>query len=119
MSEKPLNESTQPLKEENLAHSKIDVIKELIFGNNMKEYAHEFNEIKSLIAQNKEQTDHNLSEAKNDIFDALEEFRKDMNRQLDELQLNMNREIDRLDDIKTDRSLLVNLFSDMAKKIEG
>jgi ATP-dependent helicase YprA (DUF1998 family) len=98
--------------------SKIDAIKELIFGNNIKEYEAEFNEIKAIIQDNHDTLDNKLENTKNDIFDALEELRKDMNRQIDELQLAMNKEVDRLDDQKTDRSLLVKLFSDMAKKID-
>ncbi len=99
-------------------NSKIDAIKELIFGNNIKEYEHEFNEIKNIIAHNKEEIERNLNEAKNEIFDAMEELREDLNRQLDELHLNMNNEIDRLQENKTDRSLLVKLFSDLSKEID-
>ncbi len=99
--------------------NKIDAIKELIFGSNIKEYANEFKEIKQLIDSNKEEQSYQLEQTKNDLVDLIDDLKKDLNRQLDELHLSMTREIDRLEEQKTDRSLLVNLFSDMAKKIEG
>jgi len=98
--------------------AKIDVIKELIFGNNMREYQSEFEGIHDLMNQNKLDIENKLTTAKEELYDYLEEMRKELNSKIDDLQMNLQSEIDRLDDQKTDRKMLGDLFEHIAKEIK-
>ena len=98
--------------------AKIDVIKELIFGNNMREYQSEFEGIHDVVTQNKLDIENKLNTAKDEIYDYLEEMRKELNSKIDDLQMTLQAEIDRLDDVKTDRKMLGDLFEHMAKEIK-
>lgn len=98
--------------------AKIDVIKELIFGNNMREYQSEFEGIHDVVTQNKLDIENKLNTAKDELYDYLEEMRKELNSKIDDLQMTLQAEIDRLDDVKTDRKMLGDLFEHMAKEIK-
>lgn len=98
--------------------AKIDVIKELIFGNNMREYQSEFEGLHDIVTQNKIDIENKLSTAKDELYDYLEEMRKELNSKIDDLQMTLQAEIDRLDDAKTDRKMLGDLFEHMAKEIK-
>jgi ElaB/YqjD/DUF883 family membrane-anchored ribosome-binding protein len=97
---------------------KIDVIKELIFGNNMREYQKEFTDIYDQIERTKKDLTELIHSTKDALYDDLEDLRKEMNNRIDEVQMNLNSEIDRLEDKKTDREFLGNLLEDMAQKIK-
>lgn len=98
--------------------AKIDVIKELIFGNNMREYQSEFEGLHDVVTQNKIDLENKLNTAKDELYDYLDEMRKELNAKIDDLQMNLQAEIDRLDDVKTDRKMLGDLFEHMAKEIK-
>jgi len=98
--------------------AKIDVIKELIFGNNMREYQSEFEGLHDVVTQNKIDLENKLNTAKDELYDYLDEMRKELNSKIDDLQMNLQAEIDRLDDVKTDRKVLGDLFEHMAKEIK-
>lgn len=98
--------------------AKIDVIKELIFGNNMREYQSEFEGLHDVVTQNKLDIENKLNTAKDELYDYLEEMRKELNSKIDDLQMTLQAEIDRLDDVKTDRKMLGDLFEHMAKEIK-
>lgn len=98
--------------------AKIDVIKELIFGNNMREYQSEFEGIHDVVTQNKIDIENKLNTAKDELYDYLDEMRKEINSKIDDLQMTLQAEIDRLDDVKTDRKMLGDLFEHIAKEIK-
>lgn len=97
---------------------KIDVIKELIFGNNIREYQKEFTDIYDQIENTKKELKQMINSTKDALYDDLEDLRKEMNNRIDEVQLSLNTEIDNLEDKKTDREQLGSLLEEMARKIK-
>ncbi|MCT4663799.1 MAG: hypothetical protein N4A45_01035 [Flavobacteriales bacterium] len=111
---KPVEESKAPISND----QKIDVIKELIFGNNMREYQQEFEDVNVKIKEAEQRLSDQLNQSKEELYDYIEEMRKEFNNKIDELQMNLNQEVDRLDDQKMDRQLLADQLEKMARKIK-
>lgn len=95
------------------AGSKIDAIKEIIFGQNMLQYEEEFSNIKENIKLNLEAIDKEFNRHK-ELMAAME---KSLTEKLDKNHAFLLEELKKLDHKKTDRKLLSELLQEMSKKI--
>ncbi len=87
--------------------SKLDAVKELIFGQNMQEYDQKFETIEQLIDQKFKQ-----------LTEQLNTLEKANNLNLDQAKSELNNKLDQLSNDKLDRSKLANLLRSLADKIE-
>ena len=99
--------------DQKLANSKIDAIKEIIFGQNMEQYEAEFASIRENIKLNLEAIDVEFKRHK-ELMAAME---KSLLEKMDANQKSLMAEIKNLDDKKTDRKLLADSLTEIAKKI--
>lgn len=96
-----------------LANSKIDAIKEIIFGQNMEQYEAEFASIRENIKLNLEAIDVEFKRHK-ELMAAME---KSLLEKMDANHKSLLAEIKNLEDKKTDRKLLADSLTEIAKKI--
>lgn len=104
--------STQPVSD-----PKIDAIKEIIFGQNMKEYDQQFDHVENKIDKNRAELDKQHDETREELLDNIKELREEMENRLSDLNLALSNEIDKLAEHKVDRNSLASLLEAMASKL--
>ncbi|WP_044632180.1 hypothetical protein [Neotamlana sedimentorum] len=99
------------------ASSKIDAIKELIFGENIQEYNEEFETLKKDILNKKNELQELISTVESELLQSIDSLSTDINIRVTELENTVNDRLDDLGDKKADRKLLSKLFIQLGEKI--
>lgn len=94
---------------------KLDAIKEIIFGQNIREYEKEFNEIRQFINNNLNAIDKEFDSAKK----LLAETEKKIIQKMDANHQEVLKKIADLDEKKVDRKKLGKYLSDIGEKLAG
>lgn len=97
--------------------SKIEAIKELIFGENIQEYDYEFESIKADILKKKNELEALIDTTKRELLQSLDSINTDVNIRITELDDKVNEQNDTLNDKKLDRQLLGDLLIKLGEKI--
>ncbi|GAB1855813.1 hypothetical protein MHTCC0001_06480 [Flavobacteriaceae bacterium MHTCC 0001] len=97
--------------------SKIDAIKEIIFGENIQEYNSEFEAIKSDILAKKEELQNLISSVESELLQNIDNLSTDINIRITDLESALNDKLDNLDEEKMNRKLLGDLFIKLGNKI--
>lgn len=108
-------EDQQP---QDVANSKIEAIKNLIFGENIQEYDHEFEALKSDIAQKREEMLAYVDEARKEIMTAVDNLSTDVNIRISDLEQSLNDKTEDLDNKKVSRDTLGDLLIRLGKNIK-
>ncbi|MFD1614212.1 fructose 1,6-bisphosphatase [Gelatiniphilus marinus] len=99
------------------ANSKIDAIKELIFGENIQAYNSEFEAVKADIIAKKEELQNLISIVETELLQNIDTLSTDINIRITDLENTLNDKIETLDDKKVNRKLLSDLLIKMGQKI--
>ncbi|NNC95770.1 MAG: hypothetical protein HKN92_09425 [Chitinophagales bacterium] len=113
-------DNTQP------SGTKLDAIKEIIFGQNMREYEEEFEELRTHINSNMDAVSAEFSKM-NSMIDTLE---KKIDKNMDKMHVAMMEKmekqhneliarLEKIDDKKTDRAKLSKMLTDIANKLSS
>lgn len=92
---------------------KLLAIKDIIFGDQIKEYNSEFETLKAELDKQKSAFEAQIQAFKSEFNESKQAFSKD----LQSLQKELNKEIDSLKDAKMERKKLSKLFADISAKI--
>ena len=114
--------NTDKIKEDNMqasseATSKIDAIKQLIFGENMQAYDSEFETLKKDILTKKKELEVLMDEVKSELLQNIDNLSTDINIRVTDLENSINDKLDNLDNKKVNRKLLSELFIKLGEKI--
>ncbi|WP_396601769.1 fructose 1,6-bisphosphatase [Algibacter sp. R77976] len=118
-----MKEQVKEITKENLngqsnnANSKIDAIKELIFGENIQAYNSEFESLKADILAKKEELKNLMSTVESELLQNIDTLSTDINIRITDLESSVNDKLDNLDDKKVNRKLLSELFIKLGNKI--
>lgn len=99
------------------ATSKIDAIKQLIFGENMQAYASEFESVKNDILAQKQELENLMDDVRKELLQNIDNLSTDINIRITDLENSFNDKADSLDDKKLDRKLLGELLMNLGEKI--
>jgi len=99
------------------ATSKIDAIKELIFGENIQEYNSEFEAVKADILAKKEELQNLISTVESELYKNIDTLSTDLNIRITDLESSVNEKIENLDSKKVDRKILGELFIKLGENI--
>jgi len=99
--------------------SKIDAIKQLIFGENMVEYNHEFEAVKQDILKKKKELQNLIDEVKTELLQNIDNLSTDINIRITELESTLDDKADALDEKKLDRKLFGDLLIKLGEKISN
>ncbi len=105
------------LTEEQNNSSKINAIKELIFGENIIEYNHEFEAIKKDILSKKNTLEELIQITKKELIESIDNLNTDLNIRITDLEDNLNERLDNLNEKKVDRRQLGDLLIKLGNKI--
>lgn len=99
------------------ASTKIDAIKQLIFGENMQAYDSEFESVKKDLLNKKKELESLIDEVRSELIQSIDNLSTDVNIRITELEDSISTKIDKLDHKKADRKLLGELFTKLGEKI--
>lgn len=97
--------------------SKIELLKDIIFGDNIQEYDSEFEAIKSEIKNKKAELEGLINEVKTDLDNMIDGMNTDINIRLTELEESINDRSEALDESKVDKQVLGKLLITLGEKI--
>ena len=97
--------------------SKIEAIKNLIFGDNIAEYNSEFETLKKEIDSKKKELKNYIDDAREEIMTSLDNLSTDVNIRITDLEHALEDKADKLNDQKVDKKLLGDLLISLGEKI--
>jgi IMP dehydrogenase/GMP reductase len=95
--------------------AKLDAIKEIIFGQNMREYEREFTELREYINNNLNAIDKEFQTVKK----AMDDMEKRLTSKMEANHQKVMDELAKLDDKKLDRRKLGKMLMDIGEKISS
>ena len=98
---------------------KIDAIKEIIFGDTIKEIEQEFSETQHRIEQQKTALEQQLSQLKTTMDEAMKELRQDLDQHVASLKEEMTQKFGQLQNSSADRTSLGKMLEDIGKKLQS
>ncbi len=117
----PMNAQEQPEidKKETTTNtnSKIDAIKELIFGENIQAYNSEFESVKADILAKKQELQDLISTVESELLKNIDNLSTDINIRVTDLENTLNDKLSDLDDKKASRKMLSDLFIKLGQNI--
>ena len=106
-------------KKQSEAVSKIETIKNLIFGEHIAEYDSEFDNLKKDILHKKKELEDFIEDTRKELIQTIDNIHTDINIRMTELEDKIQHHSDNLDNKKVDKkeigSLLINLGEKIAK----
>ncbi|QCX01728.1 fructose 1,6-bisphosphatase [Aggregatimonas sangjinii] len=99
------------------AASKIEIIKNLIFGENIEAYDSEFDLLKKDILNKKKVLEDLIEEVRQDLKSAIDNVATDVNIRITELEDKIDDKLEGLETDKVDRKMLGKLLVDLGEKV--
>lgn len=99
------------------ASSKIEAIKNLIFGDNIAAYNSEFEHVKTDIAKKKKELEDYIEDTRVELNQAIDNLSTDINIRITELENNLADKAEDLENKKVDKETLGNLLITLGEKI--
>jgi len=97
--------------------SKIDLIKNLIFGETIQAYDLEFEELKKDILKKKQVLDDLIEEIRSDLNTTIDSVSSDVNIRITELEKNLESKMEDLEEDAVNKKLLGKLLVELGEKI--
>ncbi len=110
-----VNKETAPAA--NGTPTQIDAIKEIIFGNTLREFQGEFGKVWDEINAFKANTDENVTALSTDVSKRMMELEQRMSEQMEKNHRELMNRLDRLDEAKTDRNQLGSFLIEIGNKL--
>lgn len=99
--------------------SKIDAIKQLIFGDNIQEYNHEFEAVKLDILSKKKELESLIDDVKVELLQNIDNLSTDINIRITEIENGIDDKAQALEEKKLDRKLFGDLLIKLGEKISN
>lgn len=99
--------------------SKIEVIKNLIFGENIAEYNSEFETLKKEIDDKRKELKNYIDDARQELMSSIDNLSTDVNIRITDLENALEDKADKLDEQKVDKKLLGDLLISLGEKISS
>ena len=94
--------------------SKIDAIKNLIFGEQIEAYEAEFKSLKSDIETKRQELENYISEVRTALFQQVEQLDKDLDQKITEI----NDNAEKLQKNKVDKDILGSMLIEIGERIK-
>jgi hypothetical protein len=112
-----MKEENTTLVENKNETSKIDAIKQLIFGEQIQTYDSEFETLKKDILEKRNQLEDLIETVKSELLQNIDSVATDINIRITELEEKVEDKIDSLEETKVDRKMLGELLTKLGEKI--
>ena len=113
--------TTKPQPQNNAedSSSKLEAIKNLIFGENIEQYDSEFDKIRKEIKAKKEHLQDYIDEVRIELMQSIDSLSTDVNIRITDLEDNLQAKTEALTEDKVDRKELGKLLRNLADKISA
>lgn len=99
--------------------SKIEAIKNLIFGENIIQYDSEFETLKQDLDNKKKQLENYIDEVRNELMQSIDSIGTDVNIRITDLEDALNAKTEALSEKQVDRKELGKLLVSLGEKISS
>ncbi|HAT67627.1 MAG TPA: fructose 1,6-bisphosphatase [Flavobacteriaceae bacterium] len=99
--------------------SKIEAIKNLIFGENIQQYDSEFETLKNEIDKKKALLENYIDEVRNELMQSIDSLSTDVNIRITDLEDSLQAKTEALTEEKVDRKELGKLLISLGEKISS
>jgi len=113
------NNDAQVSAAQDQEQKKLNEIRNLLFGQNVQEYRSEFGELKSIIQENKSESEQSLAEFQSDVLQRLEQLENKINEAMMASNQSITQRLDELDDRKSDRKTIASILHQLASQLEA
>ena len=100
---------------ENNEMSKLEAVKELIFGQNMQDYDQRFSDVDGQVERIDAEASANIKLLKS----LIDELENSMSDRITSLETALNHRMDELDDAKADRQKLGKMLMNIGEKLQA
>jgi len=97
--------------------SKIETIRNLIFGENIETYDAEFESVKRDILDKKKDLEDLIEQVRSDLNLAVDNISTDVNIRITEVEKNLENRLENLEDDTVNKKILGKLLIDLGEKI--
>ena len=97
--------------------SKIETIRNLIFGENIEQYNSEFESLRGDILRKKKVLENLVDEVREDLKTAIDNVATDVNIRISELETKIDEKVEGLEAEKIDRSTLGKMLMELGEKV--
>ncbi len=101
------------------ANTKLEAIKELIFGEDMQSYNEQFSALKEDIESRRQELENYMEQIKGELITSIDNMNTDMNIRITELEKALENRLDKIDSSKVDRKALGKSLESLGKKLQG
>lgn len=112
-------DTSKAAKENMDSGSKIEAIKNLIFGENIEQYNSEFDTLKRDLDAKKKMLEAYIDEVRNELMQSIDSLSTDVNIRITDLEDALNSKAESLADQKLDRRELGKLLISLGEKISS
>lgn len=99
--------------------SKIEAIKNLIFGENIEQYDSQFDTIRKEIKTKKEKLENYIDEVRHELMQSIDSLSTDVNIRITDLEDSLQAKTEALAEDKVDRKTLGKLLINLGEKISS
>jgi len=99
--------------------SKIEAIKNLIFGENIEQYDTEFDTVRKEIKAKKELLENYIDEVRNELMQSIDSLSTDVNIRITDLEDSLQAKTEALAEEKVSRKELGKLLKNLGEKISS
>ena len=97
--------------------SKIEAIKNLIFGENIQAYDSEFDAVKKDLLKKKKELEDLIEDTRNELNQTIDNLGTDINIRISELEDRLSEKAEDLEDKKVNKKTLGDLLINLGQKI--
>lgn len=115
----PNNSNASSSATQDAEQKKLNEIRDLLFGQNVQEYRSEFEELKGVIQENRDQSDQSLTEFKTDVLERLEKLEHKLSGTLTSSSQSFSERLDELNENKVDRKTVASILHQLASQLES
>ena len=98
--------------------SKLEAIKNLIFGDNIEQYDSEFEALKKDIDAKRQALQEYVDQTREELMNSIDSLSTDVNIRITELGSSLENKAEELDTKKVDKTTLGNLLVTLGEKIQ-
>ncbi|WP_298949885.1 fructose 1,6-bisphosphatase [uncultured Nonlabens sp.] len=99
--------------------SKLEAIKNLIFGENIQQYDYEFDLLKKDLLNKRQELNEMIETTREELNKSIDSLSTDLNIRITDLETKLEDRLESIEDDKTSRSTLGDALIELGKKIKA
>jgi DNA anti-recombination protein RmuC len=97
---------------------KIEAIKEIIFGDNIKEINHEFDEVRAMIREHRQALDERMNQVRQELEKSIQKLHQDTEREMQTMKEDTLTRLAQLEGSVPSKANLGKMFEEIGQKLQ-